>query len=353
MAKRSFEGFVFRFPAWALITGVACALALGSMPWRAEELAVIALWTIVVFHIVTLSYLAANMTSAVTNFLRTYHLQAPTAEEWAREFEWPTAGPVAEGIRRTFSLGVVVLLIVSGTLLLAGAFSLAVILEIAVRERHKLLRAEPGDSAPHPASMAVSLVSRFVAPFPFVSLTLVLSLPNIVNDGPEELFDLWRDRSKVRRLCEAFARPAGFIYFAYADSTQREHFAGENGVLAPYRDLVVERDWLRDVVPRHEKMGQTRFFAEPEGWLLAKCEVLNMEWGLPFIAVVKSRRLYDWIVFNDPYRMREGDGSAELAGLELRLASSLNAALGPPTGDDDSPPAGAGIGPWGDRRPVN
>lgn len=129
------------------------------------------------------------------------------------------------------------------------------------------------------------------------------------------------------RLRDAFDRPAGFVYFMSSEPHQHNHFLGPDGLLAGLGERAVARDYRKHVLETRNSFNWQWFEQEPEGALLHVNGISNMRRDLPFIALVPPHGKVLVFCLSEPYRARKRDGGAALAKAEAEIRDAIAAAF--------------------------
>ena len=244
--------------------------------------------------------------------------------------KWRSVNWAERWIRRLLMAAVLFFLVDAGQLVLAALLLFSVLARITLRFHHRIINHD--NTLPYWLwlDLGVYLLVGGILLF----ITLLVVNPFIL---AMDVRNRRRTKRGAGRLCELFERSHGLVYFAYSEPHQRECFLGENGVLAPYREHVIERDWRRDIAPKRKGAGPEHTFEEPECWLLGYCKITNMHDDLPFVAVVEVCSLGGWFVASEAYRARRRDGAVAFGKLEESIRTELAGVFGPPVNGADDP----------------
>ncbi len=147
-----------------------------------------------------------------------------------------------------------------------------------------------------------------------VSVTIIAA-PLLLLSPAFERFIPWGREKRVRdkriaeqadgsKLCPAFDRPHGFIYFLYAAPHQYEHFMAEDSVLTLSGLPVIARDWKRDVAALKKELGSRAFKKTPEGILLRYAGARSTRDSVPLAVIVAPVGLPTVCRFASVYRTR-------------------------------------------------
>jgi hypothetical protein len=130
------------------------------------------------------------------------------------------------------------------------------------------------------------------------------------------------NRAEGPKLCRAFNRPQGFIYFLYAAPHQYEHFMAEDSVLTLSGLPVIARDWKQDVTPLKKELGSRAFQNTPEGILLRYAGARSARDGVPLAVIVAPVGMPAVCRFACPYRARAAEPQ-RLEGAERNFAIAM------------------------------
>ena len=329
-----------------LFTGLAVALALGGLPAWAERTVVVIFWIFVSLALIGSVTEIVKLTDAYAKRISRY-IAPVTAGSLARQHQLSHRTRLERYIGWSLSAVAIFSLLAAGHPALAGMLAISVILAIIRRIHYRVLRGEINESWAYPAARAISALIRFAGPFLFRYVyfpAMICAAVLVAPVMPIALPLMWPNKARIgRRLREFFEKPDGLIYFVYSELHQREHFLGPNGVLFPYRKMVVSRDWHRDIAPKKEALGRERFRHDPEGQLLNLCNFSRIAEHQPSVAVVDAHRVTYVESLCRQYYTREHDGGAELEASEEYLRTKLAEAFGPPPLQPE-PPAEQAIG---------
>ena len=297
---------------YAVSLGAALVLDLGIEPDWSGQIAEVLLWS---FAILSMGVVGGALIAFMSEHGE--RLSKRVDDKW-RSVNW------AERLIRRLLMAVLLFLLVdAGQLALAALILFSMLTKITLRFHHRII--DHDDQLPY--WLWFDLCVYLLVGGLLLFVTLLVVNPIIF---AFELRNRRRTKRGAGRLCELFERPHGLVYFAYSEPHQRECFLGENGVLAPYREHVIERDWRRDIALKRKGADREHTLEEPECWLLGYCKITNMGDDLPFVAVVEACSLGDWFVASEAYRARRRDGAVALGKLEESIGTALAEAFGPP-----------------------
>ena len=129
---------------------------------------------------------------------------------------------------------------------------------------------------------------------------------------------------EAAELREAFDRPDGFIYFLWSESLQRVPYLEQGGLLEPYAEHVVERNWRRDIMEGVDGAGGK---AAAERRLLARYDVLRK--GTPFLVIVPPKGCPRAVRLAGRGIRRWWTGDLHAQTIKFSVLSAVTKAFGP------------------------
>ena len=160
---------------------------------------------------------------------------------------------------------------------MAGPAGLAVLLLLVIRtESAQRELIEAADAARPPRLGRIARANHFV-------VTNAVQLVFSPVRHSSRLLDIGAAKEAVE-LRAAFGRPRGFVYFLWSEPLQRVPYLEQGGLLEPYAEYIVERNWRRDIMGGAEGPAQDAATRAAERRLLARHDILRK--GTPFLVVV-------------------------------------------------------------------
>ena len=132
---------------------------------------------------------------------------------------------------------------------------------------------------------------------------------------------------EAAELREAFGRPQGFIYFLWSEPLQRVPYLEQGGLLEPYAEYVVERNWRRDIMDGADATGRKAAARAAERQVLARHDILRK--GTPFLVVVPPEGCPRAFRLAGQGIPRWGGDDAGAQTIEFSVLSAVTEAFGP------------------------
>lgn len=293
---------------WLLATALALVLAFDAWPMAAEETITAILWNgvLVLLTLSGLSFLFLVFAEDGGNVV---------------QGKQPLGWPRAIGFYALVLLRLVLLSAIcwAGQWLLAGLY-LALICVVSATRWYGTIAGHQDDEVLNP-SILTALTGLCLLFGPFLLLVSPVLLPILA-------YEHWCNIRTAKDLRRKFNKPGGFIYFLYSEPHQYEHFLGEGGVLAAYRDQVVARDWRTRIRPEREGPAWQEFRKSAEGRLLKRFEISRLRHHLPFVAVIPPSPWVKDFQMSEAYRARQRDKGAALRKLENQIELAAGKVFG-------------------------
>ncbi|MEM7226455.1 MAG: hypothetical protein AAF495_26015 [Pseudomonadota bacterium] len=299
---------------WAGVAAIAFVTAVGVSPPWLQALLEGGLWCIAVFFAAVMGFALSELPwfSKLYSGSRPIPLIDSAKEIW---------------FKRSIYAVIVLSLTAGGYYWLAGLFFALPLVVDGYRLYAQVLIAGTAPEEFSPADRAIYWLAVFLS----VSIRAPFKILAFVLKSPWHLWRFVRYRVSDRKLAGLFREELGdrdiLIYLVFSEPHQLSHFLGGDGVLHPFLDNVLARDWRKDIMP-HRRASRWATFAETaEGAMLKRFGISNLREHLPFVLVVSRDGEYSAHHLGEAYRQRSTEKGQSLLVLETALRSRIEATL--------------------------
>lgn len=218
-------------------------------------------------------------------------------------------------------------------------FTYIVVLQVAARAEDRRILGEEQKTAPILRAIrqvvfaAAEALARLLAPIggiamrpvwngmPLIGLFLLpVLLPLVVIFAiPLLLYIVVRDRQVANRLVRDARVDGKLVWFAYSEPHQHQYFTAPGGVLHGLDDVLISRDWRKDMTGIWERDSET----DLDAMIANRLGLTNMREHLPIIVLFRPNGKLHPVRLNKAYRQRLRDNGKFLKTIEQVVKHQL------------------------------